>query len=264
MSSAGLRDRVSRILPPVAVTLLLLAAWHFGVIWFNVPSYLLPAPLAVLEALKVGLIDGLLGPHVWATVKALVLGYVVGCSMALILATVVSEFPLLERAFYPLIVAFQSVPKVALAPLIIVWFGFELESKVVMVALICFFPCFVNAVIGLKSCNPNLIDLYRAFGASRLQILFSVKWPSALASVFGGLEISVVLALLGAVVAEFVSSREGLGHMIQASTVDLNVAMMFACVTILAAIGVISTQFINLVRRRVAFWERQIAPSIRT
>jgi NitT/TauT family transport system permease protein len=181
-----------------------------------------------------------------------------------VLATAVSEYILVERAFYPLIVAFQSMPKVALAPIIIVWFGFEIESKIVMVALICFFPCFVNAVVGLKSCNPNLIDLYRAFGASRLQILFSVKWPSALSAVFAGLEISIVLALLGAVVAELVASRRGLGHVIEASTVDFNVAMMFACVIILAAIGVIGTQIITWLRRRIAFWDRQVTTSIMT
>ena len=259
-----MRDSAQRILLPLAVTAFLIAAWRFGVVWFDVPTYLVPTPDAVLAALKDGLIGGLLWPHIWATVSALALGYVAGCAMGLLLATLVSEFRLLERAFYPLIVAFQSVPKVALAPLITVWFGFELESKVVMVALICFFPSFVNTIIGLKSCDPNLINLYRAFGASRMQILFSVKWPSALTTIFAGLEISVVLALLGTVVAEFVSSRAGLGHMIQASTVDLNVAMMFACVIVLAVIGVILTHLITLVRRRVAFWERETAPSIRT
>ena len=264
MPSRIWRERLLGVLLPLAVTVLFVAAWHFGVVWFNVPSYLLPTPLAVLDALKAGLIDGALWPHIWATVSALLLGYAAGCIAALILATVVSEYPLLERAFYPLIVAFQAAPKVALAPLIVVWFGFELESKVVMVALICFFPTFVNAVTGLKSCDPNLIDLYRAFGARRGQILFSVKWPAALGAVFAGLEISVVLALLGAVVAEFISSREGLGHMIQASTVDLNVAMMFACVIILSVIGVICTQIIGLARRRLAFWERKAAPAIRT
>ena len=255
---------IADIALPLAVTVLFVLAWQFGVVWFNVPAYLLPTPLAVLDALKAGLIEGALWPHIWATLSAVLFGYVVGCSAALLLATLVSEFRLLERAFYPLIVAFQSVPKVALAPLITVWFGFELESKVIMVALICFFPCFVNGAVGLKSANPNLIDLYRAFGASRMQILFAVKWPSALGAVFAGLEISIVLALLGAVVAEFVSSREGLGHMIQASTVDLNVAMMFACAIILAVIGVILTQIVTQVRRRVAFWDRPSQPAIRT
>jgi NitT/TauT family transport system permease protein len=252
------------ILLPLATTALFIAFWNYSIVWFDVPNYLVPTPYAVLLALKEGLIDGMLWPHIGATVLAVVLGYVAGCATALFLATFVSEYVILDRALYPLVVAFQSVPKVALAPLIIVWFGFELQSKIVMVALICFFPCFVNAVIGLKSCNPNLLDLYRAFGASRLQILFSVKWPSALSTIFAGLEISVVLALLGAVVSELVASRRGLGYVIQASTVDFNMAMMFACIIILAAIGVISTQLITWTRRRIAFWDHQSTTTIVT
>ncbi len=257
-------NALRNILLPLGVTALFIAAWHYSIIYFKVPNYLVPTPWAVLLSLKQGLIGGVLWPDIWATTSALVLGYVAGCSMALVLATLVSEFQLLNRAIYPLVVAFQSVPKVALAPLIIVWFGFELQSKVVMVALICFFPCFVNAVVGFRSCNPNLIDLYRAFGASRMQILFSVKWPSALSTIFAGLEISIVLALLGAVVAELVASRRGLGHVIEASTVDFNVAMIFACVIVLAAIGVISTQLIMWLRRRIAFWDHQTTTTIVT
>jgi NitT/TauT family transport system permease protein len=260
-----MRDHIVRdIALPVGVTILFIAAWDIGITLFHVPDYLIPTPWAVLLALKQGLIGGVLWPHIWATTSALILGYIAGCTLALVLATFVSEFVLINRAFYPLIVAFQSVPKVALAPLIIVWFGFELESKVVMVALICFFPCFVNAVVGFRSCNPNLIDLYRAFGASRFQILFSVKWPSALSTIFAGLEISIVLALLGAVVSELVASRRGLGHVIEASTVDFNVAMIFACVIVLAAIGVISTQLIMFLRRKIAFWDNQTTTSIVT
>jgi NitT/TauT family transport system permease protein len=254
--------RLGNILLPLGTTVLFLVIWHHGVSWFDVPSYLIPTPLSVLLALKRGLLDGVLWPHIWATTAALLIGYVVGCASAILLAVLVSESSFLERAFYPLIVAFQSVPKVALAPIIIVWFGFELESKVVMVALICFFPCFVNALVGLKSCNPNLIDLYRAFGASRMQILFSVKLPSATSSIFAGLEISIVMALLGAVMSELVASSRGLGHVIEASSVDFNVAMMFACVIILAAIGVIASQIILAVHRRVAFWDRRVTTSI--
>ncbi len=223
--------------------------------FLSVPSYLIPTPLAVIAMLWTGLAGGNLWPDIGATVSAIVIGYVVGCALAFVAAAVVSEFPLLDRALYPLIVAFQSVPKVALAPVIVVWFGFDLGSKVVLIALICFFPCFVNTVIGLKSCPPDLIDLYRAFGASRNQIFWSIKLPSALTSIFAGLEISVVLALLGAVVAEFVSSRRGLGHVIQAASADFNVALMFACIVILSVIGVASSQIIGMLRRRIAFWD---------
>jgi NitT/TauT family transport system permease protein len=253
-----MRDRrIASILLPLVTVAILLIVWQYATVWFDVPAYLVPTPLAVLGALRHGLIDGVLWPDVWATTIAVVIGYVAGCASALVLAALVSESWILDRAIYPLVIAFQSVPKVALAPLIIVWFGFDLGSKVVMIALICFFPCFVNAVVGLRSYNPNLVDLYRGFSASRRQIFFAVKLPSAAGAIFAGLEISIVLALLGAVVAELVASRRGLGHVIESSAVDFNVAMMFACVVILSVIGVIGSQIVTTLHRRIAFWERR-------
>ena len=176
-----MRNRaLNSILLPAATAILFLVVWQVGVRFLSVPAYLIPTPLAVLGMLWTGLAGGNLWPDIGATVSAIAVGYVVGCALAFVAASVVGEFPLLDRALYPLIVAFQSVPKVALAPVIVVWFGFDLGSKVVLIALICFFPCFVNTVIGLKSCPPDLIDLYRAFGASRNQIFWSIKLPSAL------------------------------------------------------------------------------------
>jgi len=255
------RERIGDLLLPLATIVILILAWHYGIQLFDVPTYLVPPPGAVLEALNRGLIGGTLWPHIGATVLAIITGYLTGCIMALLFATMVSEFSILERAVYPVIVAFQSIPKVALAPILVVWFGFDLGSKVVMVALICFFPCFVNAAIGLKSYSPDLVDLYRAFGATRWQIFWKVKVPSAAGHIFAGLQISVIMALLGAVVSELVASRRGLGHVIAASGLDFDVAMMFACVVILATLGVLASQLIRFVYHRIVFWESQSAAS---
>lgn len=255
------KQKLADLLLPFATVAILILLWHYGIQWFAVPAYLVPPPAAVLQALNKGLIGGTLWPHIAATATAIVSGYAVGCTAALLLASIVSEFRTMERAIYPVIVAFQSIPKVALAPILVVWFGFDLGSKVVMVALICFFPCFVNAAIGLKSYSPDLVDLYRAFGASRLQIFWKVKLPSAAGHIFAGLQISVILALLGTVVSELVASRRGLGHVIAASGLDFDVAMMFACVVILATIGVLASQLILFVHRRIVFWESQSAAS---
>lgn len=244
-----------RIVLPLATAFVFLVLWQFGVAAFHVESYLIPTPIAVLLSLWHGLVGGALWPDIGATLLAILSGYAVGCISALLCAALIGEFHLLEEALYPLIVAFQSVPKVALAPVVVVWFGFDLPSKIVLVALICFFPCFVNALTGLRSTPANLIDLYRAFGASRMQVFWDVKVPSALNSIFAGLEISIVLALLGAIVAEFVASRRGLGHVIEAASSDFNVATMFASIVVLALIGVGLTQIIASIRRRVAFWE---------
>jgi NitT/TauT family transport system permease protein len=159
--------RLGNVLLPTVTALVFLAIWQVGVGFLSVPSYLIPTPWSVIVVLTQSLVSGFLWGDIWATVSAIIIGYAVGCTLAFLCAAAVSEFSLLERAFYPLIVAFQSVPKVALAPVIVVWFGFDLASKVVLICLICFFPCFVNTVVGLKSCPTDLIDLYRAFGARR-------------------------------------------------------------------------------------------------
>lgn len=249
--------QTKKIVYPVITTALAILLWQYAIGWFDVPSYLIPPPLAVLKALKVGLVDGLLWPHLLATFNAFALGYVSGCLVGLVLAAIISESHTLEIATYPLVVAFQSVPKMALAPILIVWFGFGIESKIIMVALMCFFPCFVNALAGFKSYNTNLVDLYRAFGASKTQIFFSVKVPSAATSIFAGLEISVVLALLGVVVTELIASRAGIGHIIATAGADFNVALMFACVIVLSVLGVVASQIIQSARYRIAFWDRK-------
>jgi NitT/TauT family transport system permease protein len=154
------------------------------------------------------------------------------------------------------VVAFQSMPKVALAPLLLVWFGFDLTSKVVMVALVCFFPMFINTVVGLKSTSPALIDLMNAFSASRLHILVRIKVPSAAGHLFAGLQIAVVMGLIGAVVAEFVSSTRGLGYLISASAGTMDTSVMFAGLVSLAALGVGASALVQMVHRRVVFWER--------
>jgi NitT/TauT family transport system permease protein len=146
--------------------------------------------------------------------------------------------------------------EVALAPLILIWFGFGLESKAVMVGLVCFFPMFINTAIGLKATDPSLIDLMRAFSASRWHILTRIKIPSAANHIFAGLQISVVLGLIGAVVAEFISSSEGLGYLINASTTTLDTSTMFAALLSLAVLGIGGSQLVRLVQRRLVFWDQ--------
>lgn len=248
--------RFLRIFLPLVALAILLLVWHFSIRWWDIQTYLVPTPLSVAAELVSGLLeDRLLWLHIGTTLLEILCGYVVGCAAALITAAIFSEFEPMEWTFYPLIAGIQSIPKVALAPILMVWFGFEIESKIILVALICFFPTFVNAFTGFRSSNPDLVDLYRAFGAGRWRIFFAVKLPSAAGHIFSGLEISVVLALIGAVFAELLSSRNGLGHVIAASASNFNVAMMFACAILLALIGIGLTQIIRQARRRLAFWE---------
>lgn len=250
-----MNDRAGRILLPALTLVALLAIWDAAIRFSWIESYLLPSPTAVLSALWSGYVtDGVLWPHFLTTASETVVGFVLGCAVALILGSLVAEFKPLEQMVYPYVVAMQSMPKVALAPLLIVWFGFGFLSKVVLVALICFFPMFVNVMAGLRSAPTELLDLYTAFSAGRFQIFKDIKLPSALPSIFAGLQISLVLSLLGAVVGEFVASNKGLGSLIQAASLTFDLPIMFACILTLALMGATGNILMRWLQRRMLFW----------
>jgi NitT/TauT family transport system permease protein len=246
---------VVRLGPPLVTLGVVVAVWAWAVRWFRIEAYLLPSPSAVAVAIYDGFANGSFWPHIAATVEASVIGFVVGSAIALSLGIVLGESRVFERFLFPLIVALQAMPKVALAPLILVWCGFGLESKIVLIVLICFFPLFVNVVVGLRSADPDLIDLCRASCASRWYIFRNVKLPSAAGSIFAGLQIGASLALIGAVVGEFVSAQRGLGYLIASSTVNMSVATMFAAAVLLTVMGIVATEAVRWAHRRVVFWE---------
>lgn len=235
-----------------------LLLWQFGTKFFGVPTYLLPGPWDVAKSAWVLYSTGLIFPHIGTTLTEMFFGYFLGCAVAFVLGALVAEFVLVERIVFPYVVGFQSMPKVALAPLLLVWFGFGLASKVILVALICFFPMFINTMTGLRSTNPDLIALYRASSSPRWLIFFDVKLPSAANSIFAGLQIGIVLGLIGTVVGEFVAAKQGLGHLIQSSSMNFDVGAMFTSVFTLSLIGILANFAIRALYRRVVYWEKAL------
>jgi NitT/TauT family transport system permease protein len=235
----------------------LLAIWWGATALFKVPSYVLPPPSQVWDALWQGYVEGTLWKHLFFTLQSTVTGYLAGCLFGFLLGLLLAEVPTLELVVYPYIVALQSMPKVALAPLIIMWFGLGLESKIVMVSLICFFPVLVNTFVGMRQADEKLIELYQAYGASRLSIARHVKLPAAAGSIFAGLQISVALGLIGAVVSEFIASQRGLGNVIQSASINMDAGLLFSALISLAAIGTIGSQIIRALHARIVFWERR-------
>jgi NitT/TauT family transport system permease protein len=247
--------RWADILAPTATLVVVIAAWALATGPGGVPSYLLPTPKSVLSALWSGLVGGSYWPDVAYTVTATLVGYVIGSVAALAVGIAAAESRSFERFVFPWIVAVQSMPKVALAPLILVWFGFGLSSKVVLVALICFFPLLVNTISGIRRADPELIDMCRSFGRSSIFIFLHVKLPAAASAIFAGLQVGIVLALIGAVVGEFIASEHGLGYLIGSATVNMNTATMFAGVLLLSVIGMTGSAVVRFVQDRVVFWE---------
>jgi NitT/TauT family transport system permease protein len=249
-------ERIKDWMIPAVSLAVFLIAWDFAITWGEIPQYLLPRPVDVIVAFWNGYYGGMFWPHLFTTLYQVVVGYFIGCTAALLLGAAVAEWRSIERIVVPYVVALQSTPKVALAPLLIVWLGFGVESKIAMVVLICFFPVFVNSVAGFRSANPDMIDLLRVFSASRWHIFMNVKVPAALGTIFAGLQIAVVLALIGAVVGEFVTSRRGLGFLIQSSTLNFDVPLMFAAIISLSLIGIAGTSIVKFAYRKTVFWEQ--------
>ncbi len=240
---------------PLTSLAVLILIWDQAVRLWAIPDYLLPAPAAVFEALYGGFANGSLWPHIGVTLAETFAGYAIGSLLAVLFGALLAESKTFERFVYPLLIGLQATPKVALGPIILVWFGFGAASKVVLVALVCFFPLFVNTINGIRRTDPDLLDACRAFSASRLYLLLHVKFPAAASDVFAGLQIGVSLALIGAVVAEFLSAQSGLGYLIASSSVSMSVATMFSGVILLALIGLIGAQIVRWLQSYLIFWE---------
>lgn len=246
---------IRQVVAPVIVGIILVALWSAYVHFARVPSYVMPPPGAVARSFFDAFTSGYIYPHLLFTTESAVLGYLVGCAAGLLLGCALALSPAVENAAYPYIVLFQSMPKVAIAPLLIVWFGFGLESKIVMVALISFFPVFINTFIGIRQTDSDLVDVLRVSSASETSIFFHVKIPSAAGSIFAGLQIAVSFSLIGAIVAEFIASKEGLGTVIQQAALTMDTSLIFAGVLVLAVMGMIGNGLVRYAHKRVVFWE---------
>ncbi len=239
----------------VALTFVLaVGGWELLVRLAEVPVFILPPPSRIAGQFLAMAGQAPFWADLWVTVHEVLAGYTLGIVVAVVLGMAIAQLPLLELSLMPYIVAFQTIPSVALAPLFLQWFGYGLMSKVVMAALIAFFPILVNVIAGLQASGRDEIEMARAFGATRTQILLKVRVPNALPYVFAGLELGVVFALVGAIVAEFVGAKAGLGNRILQYNEQFNIAGMFAVLIVLAALGMLMHGAVALLKQHVLFW----------
>lgn len=249
-------DLPGGVLATTAVVVLI-TLWEVVVRAFSISTIVLPAPSRIAEALWDGVASGTLVHHTWVTLQEILAGFGIAVVLGITVAIIVSSSRLAEKTFMPIIVVLQTVPKVALAPLFLVWFGFGIESKVLTTALIAFFPILVNSTLGFNSTSTDQIAMMRSFGASRSQVLTKLRFPTAIPSIVAGLDVAVVLAVIGAIVAEFVGAQAGLGYVILASNTSLDVATMFAVLVVLSAIGLVLHYIVVLLGSRLAFWSEE-------
>ena len=215
---------------------LAIAAWQLASSAFSIPAFILPSPLAILE--RAARSPGALAFHTLVTLQEVVLGFLLAVLFSIPLGILIVSSRVIERFVYPLLVAFQAIPKVALAPILVIWFGFGLTSKVTLAFVTAMFPIVINTVVGMARTPPEMIYLMRSLGASRLQIFHKVRLPAAAPHIFGGFKVGITLSMVGAVVGEFIASNSGLGNFLLIANNSFDSPLLFAIVIALSLLSV--------------------------
>jgi ABC-type nitrate/sulfonate/bicarbonate transport system permease component len=241
-----------RALPAALLALVVLAAWELLVRLFGVPAFLLPGPSSIAGAFWES--RGLLLRHAGPTAGEAVLGFLVAAAAGALSGLLINRSALAERSLYPWLVVSQTLPTVAIAPILVTWLGYGQLPKVLVVALFCFFPITVATVDGLRATDPDLVRLMRSFGATRWRTFFMVEAPGALPFLFGGVRLAVTYCVIGAVVGEWVGSSEGLGFLMIQDKAQFEIPRLFAEIALLSIMGVSLFLLVALAQRLLAPW----------
>lgn len=234
-----------KIWPAAVLFVIVLAMWELAVVVLNVSEFVIAKPSAIVQEIIASW--ALIVEYTWVTTQEILYGFLVSIAVGVVLAVVVVRFHWLDRALYPLIVLFQVVPKVALAPIFILWFGYGLAPKLWLIVVIAFFPITLNMIVGLKAFDPDLSSLMDSIGSGKSQFLWKIQFPTSLPYLFAGLRIAITLCVIGAVVAEFSGASAGLGYLIQFASTQLDTPLMFAALTAISVLGLIMYYGIQLI-----------------
>lgn len=244
-----------RFLPILLSTLAFLVAWHLFTSYSDIPEFILPSPRSVWLRFLQAVRDGSLPYHTGITFFEIVLGLLVGVLFATVVGYVLAKSRSLERILSPYLVASQAIPVVAIAPLLVIWLGDGILSKVVICALIVFFPVLVNTIVGVRAVPVSLYDLMNSLHASRAQILWKVEVPASLPVFLGGLRIGATLSVIGAIVGELVSAEQGLGFLLQLGDFQYDTAMVFVAVFMLVTLALMLYGIVTLLEKRFLKWQ---------
>jgi NitT/TauT family transport system permease protein len=246
--------RSGRAMLTLLVFTAVMTAWWLYVRVMALSPLVLPTPYSVWDSMVENTVNGLLPMHLWITLAEILLGFALGSVVGIALGMITAQSQLMRAILNPYILASQAMPKLALAPIMVIWLGFGIAPKVVITALICFFPLLENTIIGLTSANPYQLELFRALTASRWQTFFKLRIPNALPVIFAGLRVAITLAVVGAVVGEYVGANRGLGALIIATQGNFDTPLMFAVFVYLTVVGIVLYKAMELMESTFFSW----------
>jgi NitT/TauT family transport system permease protein len=247
-----LGQRLSSVLPALGLAAAVLLIWEAAVRLFNIPQFVIPAPSAIAVALFEQRVS--LASASKATAIEVLFGFVLAALVGVAVALGIVRFERFGKALYPLVVLFQTVPKVALAPIFILWFGYDLAPKIVLIVVIAFFPVAIDMLAGLQSVEPSFVALMRSVGASRGEILRRVRIPHSLPHLMAGLKVAITFSVIGAIVGEFAGASAGLGYVIQFASTQLETPLVFAALIVVSVLGLFFYYLVEFAERLLVPW----------
>jgi NitT/TauT family transport system permease protein len=251
-SPRSARSAVAAVVLPVLGLAGVVAAWWAATVVFDIQGYLLPSPPDVVAAFRAR--PGFLLDQTWVTLLETVEGFVLAIVAGILIALAIVRSIVLERMIYPLLLAVNAVPKIAIAPILVVWMGFGQAPKVLMVFLVCFFPVVISTASGMKSTPVELVELLRSLDATRSQEYFKLRFQYALPQIFVGLKVAISLAVIGSVIAEFVAADAGLGYVIVQSGASADTALAFAAMALLGLVSIVLFYGLVMLERALLPW----------
>lgn len=253
---------LGEVVPALALLAGTLIVWEAAIRLFKISSFVLPAPSAIFVALVENRVP--LAVAAQATAVEVLFGFVLAAVVGIATALVIVRFERFGKALYPLIVLFQTVPKVALAPLLILWFGYDLTPKVALIVIIAFFPVAIDMLAGLQSVEPSFVALMQSVGAGRSEILLRVRIPHSLPHLIAGLKVAITFSVIGAIVGEFAGASAGLGYVIQIASTQLDTPQVFAALVVVSVLGLAFYYAVEFSERLLVPWAPKFDATHRT
>ncbi|WP_233711284.1 ABC transporter permease [Lederbergia citrisecunda] len=240
---------------PAVVLLFLLFIWEMVVKIADIPGWLMPAPTAILRELITGF--NRFSEHLLSTIGLSIGGFIIGCSVGLLVAILLHLLPKVQEAVYPLLILSQNVPIIVLAPLLVIWFGFGILPKIIVITLVCFFPVTIAALGGFRNTPPEMKHYLLMAGASKTQMFTKLEWPNSLPSLFSGLKISATYSVMGAVISEWLGAKKGIGVYMTLASSSFRTDRVFVAIFIIMMLSLLFFGAISLCEKRLVKWRRE-------